>query len=658
MYIADKFCQECGTFLSTRIAVISPNKKKFASKKIVVKTKKALNYFKSQPFENKSKYKQSIDYEEKFQESPKFGHESYSDPEKIRGLIKENRFSSFKMFKLNLLAQQAKLIRGFDKLISLDIIRTKLDAHPYQSEVALTVLRDMNSNAILGDEVGLGKTIEAGIVLKELILRGLIRSILILVPTSLKEQWKTEMMEKFGEEFLIANDPNELVDFNSDDKIICSSGLFLHRYEKINKRNWDLVIVDEAHKYRNIKSKRRKLLAELPKKNLLLLTATPLCNKLTDLYSLIDLIFPGRLGTESSFKSRYAADPKCRVVKRDRVEQLKNIIYEVMCRTRRIDTDIPFTNRFVDSRRIKAENIEYEFIEKVTQYLKDICGNRFKSIEQLKEENPTSRRSPSKSLGVLIFMAISMQQSISSSPYAAIEMLEKRYTRFPAERATITELITLAKKIEPAKIKLLKQILKEVKNEQAIIFCLRKATVEKLKHILNEEFGPTEIYWGSTNSKLRIELIEKFREGKIKYLVATDAAAEGLNLQNCSVLFNYDLHWNPMKIEQRIGRIHRLGQERDVTIFNLSIKDTIDDYVLHLLYQKINLFRLTIGGMETILAEVKEGTEDIEKAIMEIILRSKNRRNIKEEIKKLSKDILYAKKKQELSAQFTKGVLG
>jgi len=164
-----------------------------------------------------------------------------------------------------------------------------------------------------------------------------------------------------------------------------------------------LVIVDEAHKFRNIKSKRRTILANLPRKNLLLLTATPLCNKITDLYSLIDLIYPGRVGTESAFKSRYAADTKCRVVRQDRVDQLRNIVSEVMCRTRRVDTDIPFTNRIVESRRIEAENIEYEFIEKATQYLKDICDNKFKSIEQLKYENPASSKDHSESLGVLIF---------------------------------------------------------------------------------------------------------------------------------------------------------------------------------------------------------------------------------------------------------------
>ena len=140
--------------------------------------------------------------------------------------------------------------------------------------------------------------------------------------------------------------------------------------------------------------------------------------------------------------------------------------------------------------------------------------------------------------------------------------------------------------------------------------------------------------------------------------MATDAAAEGLNLQHCNILFNYDLHWNPMKIEQRIGRIHRFGQEKDVTIFNLCIKDTIDDYVLHVLFQKIELFTMTIGGMETILSEIKEDIADMEKAIMEIILRSKTKRDVKKELQEISRDLGYAKEKQKLAEKFTKGVLG
>ncbi len=112
-----------------------------------------------------------------------------------------------------------------------------------------------------------------------------------------------------------------------------------------------------------------------------------------------------------------------------------------------------------------------------------------------------------------------------------------------------------------------------------------------------------------------------------------------------------------MKIEQRIGRIHRYKQDRDVTVFNLSIKDTIDDYVLHILYQKIDLFTMTIGKMETVLAELKEGSQDIQKTIMEILLRSNSRLDIKKELKNLADDLTVSRKNQELAEKFTQGVL-
>jgi SNF2 family DNA or RNA helicase len=156
----------------------------------------------------------------------------------------------------------------------------------------------------------------------------------------------------------------------------------------------------------------------------------------------------------------------------------------------------------------------------------------------------------------------------------------------------------------------------------------------------------------------REKVVEAFRSGNVKYLVATDAAAEGLNLQNCCVMFNYDLHWNPMKLEQRIGRIHRYKQDRDVTVFNLSIKDTIDDYVLHILYQKIDLFNMTIGKMETVLAELKEGSQDIQKTIMQILLNSNSHLDIKKELDNLANDLYISRTNQELAESFTQGVLG
>ena len=585
---------------------------------------------------------------------------SYKDPNRIRGLIQKNSYSSVEKFKLNLKAYELKRINPIDKLISMDMLRTKIDAHPYQMNVALTVLKDMNINAILADEVGLGKTIEAGIILKELLTRGLVNSILIICPKALLTQWKDELREKFGENFEIANE-NGFSGFEYEDKVICSSGLLLHRSKQIQSRKWDLVIVDEAHQYRNTKSKGRSCLVEIQKSHLLLLTATPINNKLTDLFSLVDLVYPGLLETENSFKSRYSADTKNRIVREDTVNELKNKIAEVMCRTRKIETDIPFTQRFVESRRINASPEELEFIERTTDYLKDLCNNRFKTVEELKIQNPLKKRefSMAQSNAILIFQALSIQQSISSSPKAAIDTLNKRYNKHPAERPILKEIIKLAHKIKPAKLELLKQILKEVKNKQAVIFCLRKSTAYELQSILNKKFGKAEVYSGDISSHIkRKKIIDEFKKGNIQYLVATDAAAEGLNLQHCNILFNYDLHWNPMKIEQRIGRIHRFGQEQDVTIFNLSVKDTIDDYVIHVLFQKIDLFTMTIGGMETVLSEIKDDVADIEKTIMDIVLRTKTKRDIKKELVELSKDLEYAKKKQKLAEKFTQGVLG
>lgn len=587
---------------------------------------------------------------------------SYSDPNHVRSLIQKNKYSSFNKFRLNLKAYEYKRINPIDKLISMDNLGAKIDAHPYQMKVALTVLKDMNTNAILADEVGLGKTIEAGIILKELLLRRYIHSILIIVPKALLNQWQDELREKFGEDFVRANEPSEFSGFEYHDKVICSSGLLIHRTKEIMKRKWDLIIVDEAHTYRNTQSKGRRYLSEIPKSHILLLTATPINNKLTDLFSLVDLISPGFLGTESSFKSIYAEDGKCRIIRTDRKDELRNKIFQVMCRTRRIDTDIPFTKRFVESRRIDAGDDELKFIEKTTNYLKDLYNNKYKTVEELKIQNTSIGSSEAQSRAIVVFQAIILQQSISSSPQAAIESFQKRYEKYPQERPILEEIIELAKIIIPSKLELLKQILKVVKEEQAVIFCSRKATTNELKAVLNKEFGKAEIYSGDiTSSTKRKEILTDFKKGDIRYLVATDAAAEGLNLQHCNLLFNYDLHWNPMKIEQRIGRVHRFGQEKDVTIFNLCIKDTIDDYVLHILFQKIELFTMTIGGMETILSDIKEDGEDsadMDRTIMEIVLRSKTKLDIKKELEKLSEDIKYSKKKQEFAEQFTKGVLG
>ncbi len=582
---------------------------------------------------------------------------TFLDPYSIRRKIQKNSFAAVDWFRLHTEALKLKQAGKIDKLVSLDAIRTKLTPYNFQMQTALQVINEMNANALLSDEVGLGKTIEAGLIMKELLLREEISSVLIVSPKSLLSQWKTEMAEKFGEEFLIANYPKERVDLESDNRIICSHNLLLRKIDEFETRTWDLIVVDEAHAFRNTHGKGRACLAGLRKNHLLLLTATPLCNRLTDLYSVVDLIQPGILDSERSFISRYAQDARCRVVKQSEANGLKQALGDVMCRTRREQTGIPFTKRYVESRTLDADRGEREFIDQATEYLRSMSQNKFKTIEALMAENPNRKLSQSQSNAILVFQAVTLQQSFSSSPDAAIQSLKRRRQRFPSEAEATSRLIELAAKAKSAKKTLLKSILKETPNEQALIFCLRKITAHGLREMLAEEFGSAAVYLGDMNQTERDRVIEAFKRGEIKYLIATDAAAEGLNLQNCCLLFNYDLHWNPMKMEQRIGRIHRFGQDRDITVFNLSVNDTIDDYVLHVLYQKIELFTMTVGKLETVLAELKEGSQDIQKTIAEILLRSNSRLDIKQELEKLANDLNVSRESQELAEKFTQGVL-
>ncbi|MDR2720196.1 MAG: DEAD/DEAH box helicase, partial [Nitrososphaerota archaeon] len=447
------------------------------------------------------------------------------------------------------------------------------------------------------------------------------------------------------------------VDFKCGGRVICSHSLLLRKFEAFVGRTWDLVVVDEAHAFRNTHSKGRVCLGSLRKNHLLMLTATPLCNKLSDLYSIVDLIQPGVLDSERAFVSRFAEDARSRVVRQEEAPVLRRILRDMMCRTRREQTGIPFTRRVVESRTLEANLYEREFIDKATEYLHAVSQNKFKTIETLMAENPNRKISGPQSHAILVFQAITLQQSFSSSPAAAIESLKKRQQRFPMETMATDKLIEMAKKVKSAKMDLLKNILHETHKEQALIFCLRKITAHQIKDMLNQEFGRAEVYLGDMNQVERDTTIEAFKKGDIQYLVATDAAAEGLNLQNCALMFNYDLHWNPMKIEQRIGRLHRFKQERDVTVFNLAVKDTIDDYVLHILYQKIELFTMTIGKMETVLAELKEGDQDIQKAIAEILLRSNSRIDIQKELEKLADNLNTSRESQELAEQFTRGII-
>jgi SNF2 family DNA or RNA helicase len=253
---------------------------------------------------------------------------------------------------------------------------------------------------------------------------------------------------------------------------------------------------------------------------------------------------------------------------------------------------------------------------------------------------------------------MALQQSLSSSPQAIERSLRARAEKHPDERG---ELLTLANRcaaIVSAKEATLLDVLAELGDEPVLIFTLRLETAARLREVIRAQGRSAESYIGALSRSERETLVQRFNTGGLQTLIATDAGAEGLNLhERCHIVVNYDLHWNPMRIEQRIGRVHRLGQSRDVRVLNFVLHETIDDYVVRLLYQKISLFTMTVGALETVLSEVQEGEFDLEERILELLLQTDDRTKLHREMAELGDDLLSARERQMSAESLTAEVL-
>ena len=567
-------------------------------------------------------------------------------------------------YALSLRAQALRTPATFDTLLAPKVLYDRLQPHAYQVRVVENVLRDKAPAAILADEVGLGKTVEAGLIYKELALRGAVRSALVLAPKALLSQWQEELRERFDEDFTLT-DEKRFRGFDHESRVICSLPQFVRSFERVAARPWDLLIVDEAHLLANPDSKRRKSVAALRARWRLLLTATPVANKLTDLYSLIDIVSPGKLGTLREFTDEYVADPgTARALRPQRASQLRGVVRHVMCRTRRSETEIAFTRRTVRSQTVDATPVEDALITDVTDYLRSLYRRLPPARRGASAKTATNREASGGSAskvnrGAVIREIMALQQSLSSSPRAIEQSLRRRAERQAEERDLVLALADRCAGIESAKERQLLSVLDEIGHEPALIFTLRLETAARLREVLAARGRSAECYIGALSREERESLIERFNGGGVDTLIATDAGAEGLNLQQrCHVLVNYDLHWNPMRIEQRIGRVHRLGQTSDVTVHNFVLRDTIDDYVLRLLYQKIDLFTMTIGGLETVLAEVQDGEVDLQDRILEAMLTSRSREEMSREVALIGRELEEAQQRQRAAESLTVGVLG
>ncbi|KAF0250300.1 MAG: SNF2-like protein [bacterium] len=490
-------------------------------------------------------------------------------------------------FKLRNDFAHLNLLQGFDELLCLPLLHN-IDIYWYQVETVRKVLKQFHGRVLLADEVGLGKTIEAGMVLKEYLMRSMVEKVLILTPASLVGQWLEEMSSKFDIEFassydqLVRSDPEA---FWSQPRVIASiaTARRAEHLEILMRQSYDLLIVDEAHHLKNRTTSNWKLVDVLRKRFLLLLSATPVQNSLLELYNLLTLLKPGIFKTEKEFRTNYMVANKPRVPANR--ERMRDLMLDAMIRNTRSMVDLKLPPRQAITIKLTASAEESE------------CYQELSKLLQQSHKDGTNR------------MALRhLLSAAGSSPSAATTAI----TRFISKKDVEQPWTALHKRYQRLsqgiKESALFDLLKRNPDEKKMIFVHHKETLEHLDKLLQSKGMVFSKFEGTMSGPEKDRAIERFHN-EVPLLLCTESGGEGRNLQFCNTLINFDLPWNPMAIEQRIGRIHRIGQTRQVFIFNLVVLNTIEEYILSILDEKINMFELVVGEIGSILGEMDEDHE-------------------------------------------------
>lgn len=613
-----------------------------------------------------------------------------------------------KPYGLRLQALYLQHAYRFDPLSGLSNARIEPALH--QVYIAHLVTQKLQPRIILADEVGLGKTIEAGLIIKELRARGLVDRVLIIVPANLQLQWQQELRSKFNEEFDIID--SAALKFLGKDgsnpwskrNNVITSLQFARsqkRSEKIIEADWDLVIFDEAHYVRRRFEGKKKIVTTLAYRladelkelvnGLLLLTATPMQLHPLELYSLIELVEPGLypsfeayderrrelphlndlmralkgwpalpMGERAEVERKHAAllaelvgddprgvaaleDPEGRERFMDRLVE-RHPLAGVLVRNRKAEIG-GFTPR--DARRVLVElsDAERELYWEVTDYIRYVYN------QAVKEKNR-----------VVGFVMVTYQKMLTSSSYAIRKSLQRRAAKLradlekkrakrrrgmsddeldvlrdaeepsaaieSAEGATverllvweierIEELVERLGGIRDSKaaelLTLVRTIFSKRPEEKLLVFTQFIETQEFLRKVLEEAGYRVSIFNGRMRLEEKEQAVARFRRDA-QVMISTEAGGEGRNFQFCHLMVNYDLPWNPMRVEQRIGRLDRIGQKHPVFIYNLACADTVEERVLDVLEHRIGLFEESVGSLDPILGDVEK---DIERLVME-----------------------------------------
>ncbi len=525
--------------------------------------------------------------------------------ELVNRVENDGPWANFELYSLALEAAERTAIKDFDGLQApTHLAITPL---PHQLETARQVVEEMHGKAILADEVGLGKTIEAGLVLKEYMIRGLVKKVLILVPASLVSQWVMELNQKF---YIPAVAQRKSYVWAECDVVVSSIDTAKRspHCELVMNQDYDMIIVDEAHKLKNNKTKNYEFVQNLPKKFCLLLTATPIQNKLEEIFHLVSLLKPGHLGNASRFQKAFG---KQRSILAN--DHLKQLIDTVMIRNRRNDTGIEWSKRHVETVWIEFSKTERQLYESIQQLSSAPLGNQISLITMLREAC-SSREA--------VFLTVN-------------NMLKKNMQYLD----TVIEQVNNVE--ENAKAKKALELIQQMNNEKVIIFTEYRATQLFLQWYLKQHGISSVPFRGGFKSGKKDWMKDLF-QNHAQVLIATEAGGEGINLQFCHHVINYDLPWNPMRLEQRIGRVHRLGQTEDVHIYNFAIKNTVEEHILQLLYEKIRLFERVVGELDDILT--RANIKDFEKQLKDIFTHSKSEGEIRVKMENVTAILQFAER--------------
>lgn len=574
--------------------------------------------------------------------------------------------------------------------LSRSIADARVDLNPHQVDAALFAVRSpLSKGVILADEVGLGKTIEAGLVIAQRWAERR-RKILLVLPATLRKQWQQEIQEKFclpttileSKTFNTLRRDGHMNPFDQEDRIvICSYHFASAKMFEVNQVKWSLVVIDEAHRLRNVYKPSNRIAANIaralrpsPK---ILLTATPLQNSLLELYGLVSVIDEHTFGDLDSFREQFLRLPD----EDDRNARLRERLRPFCTRTLRkqVVEYIRFTQRVPITQDFLPSDAEHRLYEQISTYLqrnqlyalppsqrnlltlvlrKLLASSTFAiaaslrriiaRLEKLKQEAEAEQNLDEPDFETLDELRDEWEDD-DEKPMVAVnpkllaeEIQELRHYADHAEsiernskgEALITVLRTALAKAEALGAARKAVIFTESRRTQDYLFALlsENGYSEKIVLINGTNSDPrsratyeawakrhadTDVISGSRSSDTKAALVEEFRD-RATLLIATESAAEGVNLQFCSLVVNYDLPWNPQRIEQRIGRCHRYGQKHDVVVVNfLNRRNEADQRVFQLLSEKFQLFEGVFGSSDEVLGTLESGI-DFERRIAQV----------------------------------------